>query len=364
MQTLNVYKYIMGLVRERGHDASFDAENPADLNKSFHDENSNAHVICTRDGCLSILKDESFVQPKIADAVAEIGERLELNVKAIEDFLRYNPIQIDGEAHGARRKLFLNEYNGKCRDSVVEFREIAEAHFALFSKKNVSCTATALIEPYVDSALQKILGTYDKNAAALYGSVRGQGYVLFEYIHPPARLSEKSRQAEHFLAGLDLANEMPDASRERGLFMLTYILQGRDPLVGGLGAYLHGLLELDEAGRLARIDTTTARELFWRSSPVNYIGRVATKTKIIDGITINPGDRILLMLPWANHGKGCTAKDSIAFGSGAHVCAGQALALTIAEAWLWGLKKYHRHIDWPGIKPGCTVPAVFRQYRN
>lgn len=127
---------------------------------------------------------------------------------------------------------------------------------------------------------------------------------------------------------------------------------------------MHSLLEINDADRFGYICQTTPKELFWHSSPVSYIGRVATKLKIVDGITIKPGDYVLLMLPWASHDKDCTSKDSMAFGNGSHVCAGQALALTIAEAWLSALKEYYQCIDWDGIKPSTVVPAVFRLYKD
>lgn len=364
MQTLNIYQHLMRLVRNRGHDASLGPENPQELNRSFLDETPHVHVICTREGCRSILQDASFAQPKIAEAVAEIGRHLGVEVRAIGEFLRYNPIQLDGERHRARRRLFLNEYNGKRQDLAHAFKEMAQAHFARWRTPAAPDAATALTEPYVDHALRAVLESYDASAAAQYDSARGDGYAVFEYVHPPARLAEKSRQAEDFLAGLAHAGDSPAAVREHGLFMLSYVLQGRDPLAGGLAAYVHGLLDLDEAERIARIDTTTAKTLFWRSAPVNYIGRVATRTRMVDGIEIAPGDHVLLMLPWASHDGACSAKDSLAFGGGSHICAGQALALTIAEAWLEGLRKHHRHIDWSGLKPGCARPLVFRQYRN
>jgi cytochrome P450 len=312
------------------------------------------------------LKDESFIQPKIADAVAEIGDHLNINVRTIKSFLRYNPIQIDGEAHKARRKSFLNEFNNRCKDSGETFKRLAEESLDSFAKNDLKCLTSALIEPYVDSVLQSIVGSYDKAAADLYGDVRGQGHVIFEYFHSPNSLEKKSRQAEQFVGSMAAAagDDLQSASNERELFLLSYILQGRDPLVGGLCAFMHSLLEINDADRFGYICKTTPKELFWHSSPVNYIGRVATKSKIVDGITITPGDYVLLMLPWANHDKDCTSKDSVAFGYGPHICAGQALALTIAEAWLSAVKEHYQCIDWHGIKPGTVVPAVFRLYKD
>lgn len=365
MQTLHVYQYLMSLVRGRGHDAALGPESPAMLNRSFRDETPHVHVICSNAGCLSILRDASFVQPKIADAVAEIGRHLQLDVHTVEAFLRHNPIQMNGEPHSARRRLFLDEYNSQCKDLADAFRQLAKSHFERLCAPASPADASALTEPYVDDALRTILQTHGSQAAAHFDSARGNGYAVFEYVHPPARLAEKSRQAADFLACLAEDGGEPAADRQaHGVFLLSYVLQGRDPLAGGLAAFVHGLLELGADERAARIEATTAKALFWHSAPVNYIGRVATQASVVDGIEIGAGDHILLMLPWASHDSGCTAKDSLAFGGGPHVCAGQALALTIAEAWLWALKQHHRHIDWAGLKPGRALPVVFRQYRS
>jgi cytochrome P450 len=104
--------------------------------------------------------------------------------------------------------------------------------------------------------------------------------------------------------------------------------------------------------------------MYWRTSPVNYIGRIATGACSVGGIAIQPEDQIVLVLPWAKQEGHAQAKNSLAFGAGAHMCAGQALALAIGDAWLSELKTQRTRIRWAEIKPDRPVTAVFRQYRT
>jgi cytochrome P450 len=70
------------------------------------------------------------------------------------------------------------------------------------------------------------------------------------------------------------------------------------------------------------------------------------------------------MLPWAGHCGPAGAKDSLAFGGGAHVCAGQALAMSIGDAFVTALRMLHDEIDWQSKKSETMVAGVFRQYRS
>ena len=69
---------------------------------------------------------------------------------------------------------------------------------------------------------------------------------------------------------------------------------------------------------------------------------------------------MIVMLPLANGDT--TPKSSLAFGSGPHACAGQALALNVATAWIDALKNSFPRIEWERIKFGSFKPAVFVQY--
>ena len=54
----------------------------------------------------------------------------------------------------------------------------------------------------------------------------------------------------------------------------------------------------------------------------------------------------------------------MAFGSGAHVCAGQAMSIDIGNCWLDELRRVHREIHWarlPKLKP---IPSVFLKFEE
>ena len=127
---------------------------------------------------------------------------------------------------------------------------------------------------------------------------------------------------------------------------------------------MHKLFEMSHEDRTESIAGMNSRELFWRTAPVNYIGRTATEDLELPGTFITAGDQLILMLPWASHARDTSLKDSLAFGAGSHICGGQALALSIADAWLAALKCRRRDIDWGSHVKEPVIPAVFRQYRG
>jgi hypothetical protein len=203
----------------------------------------------------------------------------------------------------------------------------------------------------VDSIIEETLRqwgdlTVDRNAWA------GSSSCIFEYIHSPGRLRKKTEQVSRLFSCL------PQASEKEVL--LTYILQGRDPLIGALNGAVHKIAQLPASERGAAIEKLNAKQFFFAASPVNYIGRVATKNTSLEGSPVSAGDQIIIMLPWAN--ADTTATSSVAFGSGPHTCAGQALALSIATAWIEALKAYFAKIEWERVKLRSFKPAVFVQY--
>src|SRR5690606_18525743 len=106
-----------------------------------------------------------------------------------------------------------------------------------------------------------------------------------------------------------------------------------------------------------------AQALARASSPVNYVGRIATRACQLEGVAIAAGERVILMLPWAN-APTCPGSSlgNMAFGAGAHVCAGQALALAIIEAYLSALKVHYATIDWKRLVPEPALHSVFHSY--
>jgi hypothetical protein len=363
MQSFEVYKYVNALSRTRGDDLSYGPEPTGNLNRTFKGDKIHIHVFADHSECHQILRDTNFIQPKFADAIAEIFCSIGSEAKVIENFLAKNPIGLDGQPHIAARQSFASNYRSAQRSLSDRLPIMSRRAFESFiHKKNSSITAD-LIEPYVDTVIEAILHDKIEFAQITRDSWSGYSSCIFEYVHSPAKLKKKDAQVSRIAGrfGPEFAGGGEEEINSEPI-LLSYILQGRDPLIGGLSAYMHSLVSMNEDKRSFSIGNINARGLFWRTSPVNYIGRIATKPATVGSIHIQAGDHVVLMLPWANHDTAAKPENSLAFGAGAHVCAGQALSLAIGGAWIDGLKSHHTRIHWREIRPDRSTPAVFRQY--
>lgn len=363
MQSLDVYKYLNTLARLGGDDLSHARERPVLLNKTFKGGTFNIHVFTGHAECIQILRDTHFIQPKLADVISEVFGALGSQAKVIEDFLRNNPIAMDGAAHCDARQLFLAEYRSAQPDLSGALPSIAKRAFSEFIDQDKSSILTGLVEPYVDAAVETILDSYNSSLQVSRNSWRGNSSCIFEYFHPIRKLKQRDLQASALADQLESEFDSKDEGAEAIPILLTYVLQGRDPLIGALCGYMHSCLAMDEDERNSNIAAIDARELFWRTSPVNYTGRIATRSGTVGNTHVESGDHAVLVLSWANHDAG-SAKSSLAFGAGPHICAGQGLALAIADAWLCELKSRHERIRWRAIRPDQLIPAVFREYRT
>jgi|GEM_PF-1668592 len=365
MQSFDVYKYVNALARTRGDDVSQARLPTGNLNRTFEGDEIHIHVFAGHGECVAILRDSNFIQPKLAHAMAVIFRSIGSDVKAIENFLGENPINRDGQPHVAARQTFIGNFRSAQRSLTGSLPIIFRKTFESFiDKKNPSITAD-LVEPYVDTVVEAILHDESKLESITRDSWSGYSSCIFEYVHSITKLKQKNAQVSRIADRLapELAGTGQDEIDPEHI-LLSYILQGRDPLIGGLSAYMHSLISMNEDQRSVSISSITARELFWRTSPVNYIGRIARKQVTVGSVHVQAGDHVVLMLPWANHDTAATPENSLAFGAGPHICAGQALALAIAGAWIDGLKIHHTGIRWQEIRPDRPAAAVFRQYRR
>ncbi len=360
MQSLEVYKYITSLAHHRPHCLSADASAPAPI-RSFAGADFTIHVLTSRPQCEQVLADATFIQPNIADAIEAVLQDHEPELQPLQLFIRNNPIQLDGERHRAARHRFVRDY--KAAQQAIEhwLPQLAEQVFRYFIATGSSSVSQNLASRYVDDVIARILSAqYSAHIAADAWS--GSASCIFEFFHAPKRLLDKGRQMAAMLQQLPKHSDViPSDSMP---ILLTFLLQGRDPLIGALSGIMLKLADLTDAERRKLIATLNAREMFWQTSPVNYIGRTATRGVALAEIVVRQNDQLILMLPWAGHCVPAGAKDSLAFGGGAHVCAGQALAISIGDAFVTALRMLHDEIDWRSEKSETVVAGVFRQYRS
>ncbi len=361
MLSLDVYKYITSLAHIRADYLSLENIIDVDTVKSFAGSDFSIHVLTGHAECQQVLTDTTFVQPKIADAIKSVIGEHAAELGALDLFLKNNPVQMDGLAHRTTRQKFLQEYKAAQRATEPSLYALADGSFSNFIKNGSTAITKEIASRYVDDVISLILSkTYGANLDATAWA--GKSSPIFEFFHAPKRLKEKGRQISELLKTLD---RDPAATADQRLpVLLSYLLQGRDPLIGALAAYMHWLSEITEGERAESVAQMTSRELFWRASPVNYTGRIATRNVALPNVSIKQGDQLILVLPWANHCKESSSKNSMAFGAGSHICGGQALALSIADAWLAALRSRLPDIDWGAHKKETVIPAVFRQYKG
>lgn len=312
------------------------------------------HLIGSMSACKAVLTDDdSFAPSPIADAVRIIGERFGLDVGAACEFLRENPMQLSGDTHTRRRRQYLSHYAATLKKLSATFRQIADARLETLAEQPPRSLVRDLAEPFIDDVLRHIAATRGVTPEK-YASVSRDNNVLLEHVHHPRKLEQKSRQISAF--------NTPGKPQENAL--LSYILQGRDPMIGGITAFLHCLFRMPATDRTEALASTTAARLYRITSPVNYIGRVARQATCINGVQVAPGDQLLLLLPGANGDPAATSDlRGVAFGAGDHTCAGQALALSITDAFLAELRIRHEGIDWSMLQPDTPSASVFRQYK-
>lgn len=359
MHATQVYKRIQQRVGERGHRIDDRMADAGDY-ESLRDGAECTHLVYSHEICRAVLEDaERFVPAPIAAAVERIGQRFGIDMGALNRFLSGNPMQAGCPRHAALRRRFLTVYAAAMKATAGRFRPAAEETFVRLKRAAPTSLVGEVAAPYVDAALRRVLESEGVPAGA-YDVAAGDAGPILEYLHHPRKLAHKSAQAAAFLEAL------PDRLRADDWppILLSYVLQGRDPMVGGITAFLHDFIACDGPEREALAAAASATQMFRDASPVNYIGRVAQQAGHIGALEVAAGDHLVLMLPWANAHALAAAGRGVAFGGGAHVCAGQALAVAIGDAFLDALRTHHAAVDWSALQPDTVVPAVFRQYRE
>ncbi len=349
MQRLEIYSFLNSLISERRTDSALNGS--GDSIRTFPNGEGSVHIVCKYGAARSVLNDASFIQPDIAGAISVVSDAFKSDFSVLGEFMRQNPISMNGEAHGTCRRAFLEHYSRTISRLSGSFPSVAKNCFETFCQTDSLHRIDTLTSGYVDAVIEAVLAEEGETSLGRE-AWSGSSACIFEYVHSPGRLRKKAEQVA------SVSTKFPAAAQKEILF--TYILQGRDPLIGALSCALHNFAQLPAGDRVTAVEKIDAKQLFFATSPVNYIGRVATKSKTLGGTAISPGDQVIVMLPLANGDT--TPKSSLAFGSGPHACAGQALALSVATAWIDALKGYFPRMDWDSVKFGSFKPAVFVQY--
>lgn len=331
---------------------------PACASETIDGDGHRTHLLYSGALCQRVLADgQNFAVSPLAANVRKLGERLGLAVENSAAFLEDNPIQLSGDAHSARRREFLRAYSLTLRRLAPTLEEIAHEHFAQLCLQPPQRLSQDVVEPYIDSVVRRAIAATDGHFGPAYRALTDDTATLFEPIHHPRRIQRKSREIGDFL-GTDRTT--PETTPEDNI-RLSYVLQGREPMVSALTGYLKCVLRSNETERMRLLSGIPTTELFRLAAPVNYISRLASSDVQLGELRIARGDSVILMLPWASAGTG-GGNRSMAFGSGNHSCAGQALALAITTPFLIALREIFARIDWTRLANVAAVPGVFRHY--
>lgn len=357
MLAIEVYRYLQHLLRERPPLFSDTAPRIDTAPRSFTEGGRSIHVLTGAADCRAALTHPDMRQHEFATHVRKMLPGGGTDSRIAADFLEPNPISLNGGAHRAARQAFIRVFNDLRRACQPALRAEAGRALAPLQARPGRATVTGCVSDYVDGVVACLLSGL-RNDPPQPPDWAGSSACVFEFFPSAARLRKKEEQVRGVLSRTGAAPAAEDP--ETGV-MLSLLLQGRDPLAGGLCAFLSDLAASAPPDRARKLAQAEPKALFQRTAPVNYIGRVAARDLRIGALPIAEGDEIIVVLPWAS---GTPGAGSLAFGAGAHVCAGQALALDIAAAWLDELRRTQDRINWADLRPVETAPSVFQQFEE
>ena len=357
MLTLEVYKYIKTILRDRPL-AAFEGSFGRGLGaKTFSDETRSIHVVTGEAECRAALTQPHFRQHDFAGFVRTALPNDGTESCIASEFFESNPINLNGEKHKSSKHDFLLTFNALRKDLQPEVRSLAQRSLQELTDTAGGASIVDAVSAYVDGVVGYLLGRLgaDNLDPALWS---GGASCIFEFFPSSARLRKKEAQVRNLLAAISSSSLSDDP---KTAIMLSFALQGRDPIAGGLTSFLADLAGSDAAIRDEKLKNADAGSLFRATAPVNYIGRIATRDTQIGELEIATGDEVLVVLTFTGVS---SERVGLAFGAGTHVCAGQALALELVNCWLDELRNIYHQINWQGLPPLRSVPAVFQQFEE
>ena len=355
--TLDAYKYMMNHIRNNASLPGGDVDPERTSVKTFTEGARSIDVVVGENECRSLLEHKGFHQH---DFATTLKKRLPSDHPPScigSEFLERNPISLNGEPHRAARREFLKSYNTVRKDVIPKIRPVAAKSFQMLTHRDDRASIDHAVAYYVDSIAQHLISHFADTVAdaSLWSS---SSACIFEIFSSNVSLRKKEGQVRKLL---EVANATAASECLETSVMLSFLLQGRDPIFGALCAFLRRMSCADDVKREEMLDDAYGQNLFHQSTPVKYVGRVASRNIVFAGTKFTEGDEVYVMLPE----QGILRRNrGMAFGIGAHVCAGQALSIDIGNCWLEELQRVHREMDWsqlPTIKP---IPSVFLKFEE
>ncbi|WP_231373036.1 hypothetical protein [Thioalkalivibrio sp. AKL10] len=286
-----------------------------------------------------------------------------LNGSLVGEFFRRSPIFLEGDFHREARKHFSRLARVAKEVLRPELDDLVEVHFRATCRADRGMgLATVGAVQFVDRVLFRLFELLLPGSEKHYPELAAHPQSLFELVHHPRRLGDTLDA----MAVLLQAYHEDSEARERAWMLMSFVLMGRDPLVGGMADFLHLWRAQPETERAEWLAGMQARDVFRYTRPVNLISRVATGRLNEAELDVHPGELVVFMLMARDRaGSTCPVpRDDLAFGHGPHFCVGMPLSLEITQAWMGGLERWDKEIPWDNFRTEQPVPSVFRRYRE
>lgn len=278
-----------------------------------------------------------------------------------DGFFARSPIFLDGEPHRAERRRFARLARLAQEGLAARLDSIVDAHFeAMSCMDSRAGLATEGAVAFVDRVLAAVFEYLLPGSQLHYRSLAAHPQSLFEVVHHPRRLRGTLDAMAAFMGHYRGDEE----ALARAWALMGFVLMGRDPLVGGLADFLHLCREQPDARRARWLAGMQPRDVFRMTRPVNFVSRVASRPLEEPGLDVREHELVVfLLMARDGGGAGCPGmRDDLAFGHGPHMCIGMPLSLELTGAWLSGVKRWEKRIQWLNFQPEEPVLSVFRRY--
>ncbi len=359
MHSLKMGQLLMQRVRERGSTITPRPSEPILPYETICQGGTNTYLIHRHDLVQNLLARRSLAQPPIT-AIQTICGHFGTDPNPIEQFFSLSPIFLEGEEHRQARRLFATHIQQAATFIRPKLSHTAETHFRRLSQRRTGDLAQHGVIDFVDDVFRMVFEKYLPEQENAYPAIAHHPQSIFEIAHHPKRLLGTVTAMEPYLG----RNPGYNLNPTEAALLLGFALMGRDPLIGGLTDYLRTLRPLSSKDRADQLEAVTSQQLFRNTSAVNYITRVATEPFVLEDMAIRPGDLIVCMLMNVRSTPESDSTRNLAFGHGHHKCAGQALSIAIADAFLEHLRDWHDQLPWPALDEREPDASVFRRYRS
>ena len=327
------------------------------------DETIGAWIVTRYDDVCAVLRDKRFSSDRVTPARTRFGEHPEFG--PVFDILGKLMLQLDDPDHARIRKLVqtaflrtaVERWNDRIKQRVDSLLDVAVANGSMEFMSGLAVPLPILV-------ISEIMGIPEEDRERVkkwcdgFAIVAGNFYAHItdeqfewgrrsiarfrEYI--TERIAEiRDRPRDDLLSSLVIAEEQGDRLTPDELLanVILAINAGNETTTNLLGNGLAALLRHPDQFELLRgrpeLAPSAIEEFLRYDSPVQFVGRIASREITLRGVPIGSGQLVITVLGAANRDPNrfpdpdrldITRPENshVAFGQGSHLCAGAHLA--------------------------------------